>query len=853
MNRRQFAKTTAATGLGLTIGGTTVSAAEYVGSFPADAERVWIGPEYWARPMQDWRLRQGRIECVSGGQGRAVYLLNTQLDDAPSPFHISVRLGKLAPKSTDQTKGWAGFRIGIRGAVNEYRHNVRHGRTGVEAGVDAQGRLFIGKYHSDRTSEGKPLDLDDLTLLFSAVLAFDRKTYRQLALAAVDPKTGKVLGQIKRENVPAGQLVGSVALVCSTSSGDLQRDPKTGNRENALRFRFSDWKLSGGNVSVNPEYVFGPILFSQYSLNRGVLKITAQMPPIGRNDCQTVRLEVQGTDGAWQPAGEAAIDPLARTAAIRVERWDSSRDVPYRLVYPFTGTDGRRRTHHWTGTIRRDPVDEDPLKLAAVGCRMDYAFPDLEIVERLKAQDPDMLFFYGDQLYEPNEGFGTQRGPLQKATLDYLRKYYQHGWVFGELMRDRPTITIPDDHDVYQGNLWGDGGRKGEGVGDSGGYIMPAEWVNMVQRTQTSHLPDPFDPKPVSQDIGVYYCDFVYGRVSFAVVEDRKFKPGPASVAPGAKGRPDHITDANFDPKSIDRPEFHLLGERQEEFLRRWAADWRGADMKVLLSQSPFAGLATHHGKFDNYLVADLDCNGWPQSGRNRAYDILRRCFALHIAGDQHLSTLVRHGIEEFNDACHSFTAPAAATGYQRWWRPEEPGKNRSPDAPEYTGEFIDGLGNKIAMLAVANPGPTDRKNPFSLLYEKAAGYGIVKMNKADGTYTIESWPIYADPSDPASGGQYPGWPRTISMQENYGRRPTAYLPIIEVSGMKNPVLRIHDELDGSLVYALRIRGAFHRPKVFKAGGSYRIEVGEPGTERLKSLDHVKPAATDEEKISVVL
>ena len=34
------------------------------------------------------------------------------------------------------------------------------------------------------------------------------------------------------------------------------------------------------------------------------------------------------------------------------------------------------------------------------------------------------------------------------------------GRQFGEIIKDRPTITIPDDHDVYHGNLWGAGGRQ---------------------------------------------------------------------------------------------------------------------------------------------------------------------------------------------------------------------------------------------------------------------------------------------------------------------------------------------------------------------------------------------------------
>ena len=41
--------------------------------------------------------------------------------------------------------------------------------------------------------------------------------------------------------------------------------------------------------------------------------------------------------------------------------------------------------------------------------------------------------------------------------------------------------------------------------------------------------------------------------------------------------------------------------------------------MKILLSQTVFAGVATHHGNYDGYLKADLDSGGWPQTARDRA------------------------------------------------------------------------------------------------------------------------------------------------------------------------------------------------------------------------------------------
>ena len=102
--------------------------------------------------------------------------------------------------------------------------------------------------------------------------------------------------------------------------------------------------------------------------------------------------------------------------------------------------------------------------------------------------NPDLLFFSGDQIYESVGGYGIHRTPVELATLNYLRKIYLWGWAFRDLMRDCPTIALPDDHDVYQGNIWGESGRDCGGIkGHSqGGFAMHEDFVNAVQRTQTS-------------------------------------------------------------------------------------------------------------------------------------------------------------------------------------------------------------------------------------------------------------------------------------------------------------------------------------------------------------------------------
>jgi len=237
-------------------------------------------------------------------------------------------------------------------------------------------------------------------------------------------------------------------------------------------------------------------------------------------------------------------------------------------------------------------------------------------------------------------------------------------------------------------------------------------------------------------------------------------------------------------------------------------------------------------------LVADYDSNGWPQTGRNKALRELRKAFAFMLCGDQHLATIVHHGIDDWNDAGWSFCVPCIANVYPRAWVPLKPAKNRKEGMPDYTGQFLDGLGNHVTVWAATNAGKPTGKNPAEL-HDNMAGYGIVRLNKEKRTITMECWPRYANPANPKTGGQYLGWPKTIEQLDNYGRKAAAYLPTIKISDMTDPVVQVIDQENEEIVYTVRINGTSFRPKVFKTG-TYTIKVGELGTEKMKVLDNVK-------------
>jgi alkaline phosphatase D len=242
-------------------------------------------------------------------------------------------------------------------------------------------------------------------------------------------------------------------------------------------------------------------------------------------------------------------------------------------------------------------------------------------------------------------------------------------------------------------------------------------------------------------------------------------------------------------------------------------------------------------------MVANLDVNGWPQSERNRALASIRRGFGIMLAGDQHLATVVHHGIDEQGDAGVSFAVPSVANYFPRVWAPKEEGKNRPAGASPYLGEHRDGLLNRVNVLAVYNPptftGVSTGVHPLAL-HDRAPGYGIVHFDKATRKITIECWPRYADPSDP-DARQYDTWPVIVDQLDNYGRRPAAYLPVIEVQGAENPVVQVINETSGDVVYTLRIRGNSFRPAVFDPDAAYTVIVGDPDVGWEETLPGLKP------------
>ncbi len=884
---------------------TLLGATFFKSDFPHQTQRPWPGPEYFANRMLDWQVKDGRLECLigKGKPMRTVHRLSHFAGSNAGTLEMEVLTGALqhSPSTKSTANTWTGFLIGVGGPHVDFRisalcHHWPAQDGGLIVAIDGTGKTVI----RSNTAESKITEVWNIEKAFphlpgkpekgpaftgkipskvrlhmKAVPNGRGQTYK-LTVTARSTTSNEIIHQFTSPKVDASLIDGNLAVVSHHSP---EQNPRAG-------YWFMDWSASGTKLQEDKARTLGPIYSVQYTHSRSILKLTAQLPALGQQDSHEAALYIRPGQGAnWKKVAHGKLHQHSFTVPFRVEGWDGSREYAYRIVYKLRTGESQTETHHYEGTIRKDPAKEDTFKLAAFTGHHISAqgagnwnhgsiwYPHNELTRAIKWHDPDLLFFSGDQIYEGGLA-GIIREPADLACIDYLYHWVRWCWAFRDLARDRPTICLPDDHDVYHGNIWGSGGKKAvltKGIGgnaaDSGGYQMDPLFVNAVHRTQVSHLPDPAHPKPILQGISTYHTAMEYGGLSFGILADRMWKSSPSVVLKKGEVVNGWFHNESFDPLDADVPGAVLLGEKQLAFLENWAADWSQPDvqMKVLLSQTIFNNVSTlpkgalndkivpsmvypNPGEYpEDELSADCDSNGWPQSGRNAAIRAFRKGLPFHIAGDQHLASCIQYGVDHWNDSPYAFCVPSIANVWPRRWFPPRPGKNKKFNAPKYTGEHLDGFGNKMTVHAVANPVRSGHKP--AALYDRMPGYGIVTFDKEQRLATFECWPRWEDPASEGAK-QFEGWPITIRQKDNLQFPNSARLPTIIVKNATNPIFRIIDESNEETIYTFRIKGKFHAPVIpNKLNSSYTVIVTDAKSSQKAILKGLKAANLNKKRI----
>lgn len=868
------------------------------------SSQTWIGRQWNANRLQDWERKDGKVHCINSQLRdpiRTAIWLPHDFQPQAKQVRWSVEVSLPGDAGSHHKGSHAGLIFGIGGPEVDHRiraivHDKPAADGGILAVVESDGRVGFRDFFTGggggSWSVGGPLKEGSVALLenqqrsgeggegpWRLTLEFEPlgENLCRMKLQAADA-SGTILSSASVDGLSLNQVDGSFGLVSHL-----------GQKGGRKGWSFSSFKGRGEGLVQHRERLLGPIFGVQYSLSRtpdsfsgesssrelssGVApvvhewNVTAQLAPVEPAAVRDSWLEIQNLkEGApvWTRVATGNYEALSQTLQFRIPRWSASHTRPFRVKLLLGDTEKSQKEYAYIGMVRAEPqLDGSPIRIGLISCVKNFTgnlawnsssiwYPHQDVARGLLSQDPDLVFFAGDQIYE-GDITRAELNPPDRMLLDYHTKYLRWYRAFGEITRSRPTIQVPDDHDVYHGNIWGAGGkraRREEGMTaqDSGGYKLAPREVNAIHLTQTSHLPEPCIEGPIGEGYSVYTTRVEYAGLSMAVISDRQFKSAPRPSLPEGKVVNGWFRNPDFDPVTqADAPGLDLLGSAQEKFLSDWSVDWsRGAQWKVLLSQTPFVNVATlPPGKTGAVIpglpipspgewpegevpVADCDSGGWPQSGRNRAVSLLRNARAFHLAGDQHLASCVRYGVENHRDAGVVFAGPAVSNTWPRRWFPTESGGGEPVSPLRGTGDYRDGFGNAMTVLAVGNPSRTGQKP--ERLHDRGPGWGLVLVDLRQRTATFECWPRFSVPGK-EDARQYPGWPITVDQKSLDGRQPHALLPTV-AGGSDSPVASIWrfgaTIEDKVLVSAYRLmKGESWSPPVHESG-TYQVQLSFP-------------------------
>src|SRR5690554_2922348 len=83
---------------------------KYTYTFSNTNDRIWIGKDFWAIPLEDWKIKDGMLHCTGTEPHSRVNLLTQSISPETGSFKISLSAG-LIEKS--EVPGAAGLLIGV--------------------------------------------------------------------------------------------------------------------------------------------------------------------------------------------------------------------------------------------------------------------------------------------------------------------------------------------------------------------------------------------------------------------------------------------------------------------------------------------------------------------------------------------------------------------------------------------------------------------------------------------------------------------------------------------------------------------------------------------------------------------
>ena len=748
--------------------------------------QLWLGYNFWSNSFLDWRIVNDEVIAHPFFPNRRTsHITSYSLQKSKGKLSVSCKI-RLYDKVRNDTSAIYGFLIGagdsaLSSQTNNFVFNTLSPGHCHLIGIKSDGKIQLINYNLDTVLFETFIDSRDLKKLYNSGINIEIKyrTDSETIIKLTGTKTREIILP-KNYNIPTG----NIALFYSSKT------PFTANAS------FDNFSIIGQKEIFKPENnsKIGPVITTFYTNTKDSLFFTAQLMPHVPENMKEVYLEL--VNGLTRTKHIGKFDSLCYQIRFRIALPKKFNQLNYNLKFsPVSGEYELDETNTHSGVIKAEPSNKEP-KLMALNCNgftffhsggIDYKnifYPYQQIKSGYENEKPDIIAFLGDQIYESRPEMAIYKKPY--CNIDYLYKWSIWCYSFRDIVKNQPTIIMTDDHDVFQGNLWGNGGvnAKTKPISkipsyygkdnydtwqqDHGGYFMGKKFVNMVTRCQTSHLPYPKEKK-LENGIINYYTDYKYGNLNFAILEDKKFKSPPSQNK--FKVYNGFTIEKNITSKDYHNDDFKLLGKNQLNFLRNWSGQSKNKEeFKIILTQSAYASLTTvqvdytplkdRPAKKDSTpqkVSPDMDTNGWPKIGRDRALEALQDSSILFISGDQHMGAVI-DVFDSSNTNYTFYSVPAIANTWPRMWWPNNDGSNNNYPLGKYTDAF----GNKINVRAVANPNP-NAPSPNSI-NRKSPGFGIVEFKKKGHKAFIHAYPLYFNTSSTLQ--EFKGWPIEIKLNK---------------------------------------------------------------------------------------
>lgn len=288
----------------------------------------WIGRAWWANPLWDWKKDGYGGVQVPAAKQRALSLLPLTVAETGEYIALqsTITFSNISPGIAGNVA--AGFALSRIGVFEDYRSAVVYPKSQLPAVIRSDGLLSLPGVTS---KTGVSLKGDPILLTLQGFKV------NGSVLLTLTAKQSSVEVSIST-HVQISQVTGVLALITEGPSRNSELVPQA-----IVTFR--NFSVFGSMVSQKPDRSFGPILWTQYTISDGTLRIQAQLSPIDSPETVTL-LVTPLSGGKTTQKFIAKSQRLSRTVRFTIANWDSNRRWRYVIQINVYG-----RSYKWTGNI----------------------------------------------------------------------------------------------------------------------------------------------------------------------------------------------------------------------------------------------------------------------------------------------------------------------------------------------------------------------------------------------------------------------------------------------------------------------------------------------------------------------